>query len=121
MGRLGDVRLQGLGGPSLKNVLVELLGLRLRLGPQLPLQRGDAYLVLFERGAAPSLARIEPHQRPMHDLLRGVHREQPHGGLDPPLCLSCLRLMREPAPEALQRPPAQPLSLPRWPLREPPS
>ena len=118
MRRLGGGEFERLGRPSLKDLLVELLGLRLRLGPQLPLQRRHADLVLLEGGAAPALPRVEPHQRAVHDLLRHVHREQRHGRLDRLLCLSSLRLMREDVREGLHRQSAQPLLFRGQPFRE---
>ena len=115
---LPGVDLQRLEGPSLENVLIELLRLRLRFGAQLPLQRSNAHLVLLEGGATPALTGIEPHQRSMHGLLGGIEREESRGRLDRALGLSRLRLMREQLRQRFQRQLAQPFALGGEPLLE---
>ena len=69
-------------GRAREQFAVDLSRLRLRLCPQLPLQRADAHLVLLERGSPPPLAGIEPHERAVHIFLQGVQRQQPHRRLN---------------------------------------
>ena len=70
-----------LGRPT-KQVLIEVLRLRLGRCPQLPLQHADAHLVLLERGPPTPLAGIEPHERAVRGLLQGIEPEQTHRRLD---------------------------------------
>src|SRR5215510_6314031 len=59
---------------ALQDLLVELLRLDFRLGPELTLKEIDADLVLPERRTPPSLAGVEPHQRTMNRLLEWIER-----------------------------------------------
>ena len=59
-----------------EDLLIELLGLALGFDAKLPMEHGQAVLVLPERGAPPPLLGVKPHQRAMHRLLKGVQGQE---------------------------------------------
>src|SRR4030095_15745830 len=63
-----------LSGTTLEDLLVELLRLGLRLGPELSLKEIDADLVLPQRRTPPSQASVEPHQHTMNRFLEWIER-----------------------------------------------
>src|SRR5262249_16216019 len=65
-----------------QDVVIETPRLVLRLRAQFLPKGTGADLVLAERRPATSLSDIEPHERAMHDLLKGIERQQTMGGLD---------------------------------------
>ena len=102
----------------LQQLAIEVLRLRLRLRPQLALQHADAHLVLPQRLAPPALARVQPHQRPMHRLLHGVQREQPRRRVHRALGLARLALEGEQSGQDLERELAQTRPLGAQPVLE---
>ena len=55
-----------------KKLAVDLLGRFLRFDTKLTLEDVDAHLILAQRGSAPTLADIEPHERAMRHLLERI-------------------------------------------------
>ena len=67
---------------SLDDIQVKLPCSFLGLGTQLTLQCFGTPLILLERGGAPSLPRVQLHERAMYILLQRVQRKKPDRGLD---------------------------------------
>jgi hypothetical protein len=61
--------------PLTQDLLIELLGRRLRLNAELTLQHADTDLVLPECRGPPAQLDVETHDRAMDWLLQGVEGE----------------------------------------------
>jgi hypothetical protein len=59
------------GGLPLQDLLIQRLRLVVGLGVQLALERGHATSVLAEGSSTPAELHAQPHERPVHWLLRG--------------------------------------------------
>jgi hypothetical protein len=70
------------GGLPLQDLLIQRLRLVVGLGVQLALERGHTAPVLAEGSSTPAELHVEPHERPVHWLLRGVEGDQLESGLN---------------------------------------
>jgi hypothetical protein len=91
----------------LQDLLVEALGLRIRIDAELALEDGDARLILAQRGAPSSLAGVHADEGAVDVFLEGIEREQSYGGLRRFGERVLLRLHREQPGQRLHGPIAQ--------------
>ena len=117
-GRRGHHGLQPPRRGRLQDLLVQRLGLGLRLDAELAAEHGDALLVLPERRAPPPEVGVEAHQRAMHRFLQRVQREQSQRRLHARLGGAGPALLGEQPRQPLQRQLAQALALAQQPLLE---
>jgi hypothetical protein len=103
---------------SLKQLSVQLLGLRLGLSPELALQHADTDLILAECGTATTVCGVEPHQRSVHGFLRGIEPENPDRRLHRGLGRANPDLVGQEPDQRLQRLLAEALALEGQPLLE---
>ena len=111
-------RCDGSARPLPKNLLVEDLGHRLRLDPELALEHADTMLVLAQRGLAPAGVGVEPHQRPVDRLLERIEREELQRRLHGRIGRSALSMVDEEAGEDFEGQLSQALPFAHEPLLE---